>query len=61
MKAEFYSDSAGKFRWRYIADNGKIIADSSEGYENREDCEQGFKLFQETAKDAEIEGGEIDA
>lgn len=32
-KFEVYKDSAGEFRWRRIAANGKIVADSSEGYE----------------------------
>jgi uncharacterized protein YegP (UPF0339 family) len=33
-----YRDDAGEFRWRLRAQNGKIIADSSEGYSRRIDC-----------------------
>ena len=35
---EYYEDSAGEFRWRLVAKNGNVVADSSEGYANREDC-----------------------
>jgi uncharacterized protein YegP (UPF0339 family) len=37
---EFYQDVQGEWRWRAKnGDNGNIVADSSEGYENKEDCE----------------------
>lgn len=32
MKFQIYRDKAGEWRWRLRAGNGKIIADSSEGY-----------------------------
>jgi len=35
---EFYKDSAGKWRWRRTAANGRIVGSSSEGYNNRSDC-----------------------
>jgi uncharacterized protein YegP (UPF0339 family) len=35
---EIYKDSAGKWRWRRIAANGRIVGASSEGYTNRTDC-----------------------
>lgn len=38
MKFEMYKDAAGEWRWRLIADNGKTIASSGEGYKNRGDC-----------------------
>lgn len=30
-----YEDRAGQFRWRLVAPNGQIIADSGEGYATR--------------------------
>lgn len=30
-----YKDRAGEWRWRRVAPNGRIIADSGEGYKNR--------------------------
>lgn len=37
-KGELYRDNSGKYRWRVKADNGNIVADSGEGYENRGDA-----------------------
>ena len=31
-KAEIYCDDVGEYRWRIIASNGNIVADSGEGY-----------------------------
>lgn len=41
MQIEFYMDKAGKWRWRAVASNNRIIADSAESYANLGDCEQG--------------------
>jgi Uncharacterized conserved protein len=35
---DFYQDSAGEWRWRRTAPNGRIVGASSEGYKNRADC-----------------------
>lgn len=35
---EVYKDGAGQWRWRRVAGNGRIVADSGEGYANRSDC-----------------------
>jgi uncharacterized protein YegP (UPF0339 family) len=32
LKVEIYKDLKGEFRWRIKARNGKILADSGEGY-----------------------------
>ena len=34
-RVEIYVDKAGRHRWRLRARNGRIIADSSEGYASR--------------------------
>lgn len=39
-KTEVYKDSAGEWRWRRIAPNGEIIADSAESYTRKADCEK---------------------
>lgn len=33
-----YRDAAGEWRWSAIARNGKVVADSAEGYRNRSYC-----------------------
>lgn len=35
-KLQPYKDKAGEFRWRRIAANGNIIAESGEGYVNEQ-------------------------
>lgn len=41
----FYTDKKGEHRWRAMAANGKILADSSEGYKNKEDAKAAVKLL----------------
>jgi uncharacterized protein YegP (UPF0339 family) len=38
MHVEQYKDEDDKWRWRTVAANGNIVADSGEGYENKQDC-----------------------
>jgi uncharacterized protein YegP (UPF0339 family) len=44
MRLEYYQDDKNEWRWRARASNGKIVADGSEGYTRREDCERGVAL-----------------
>lgn len=41
---DVYQDAAGEWRWRLMAANAKIIADSGEGYSRRRDCIRAIKL-----------------
>lgn len=50
-----YKDSASEWRWRFRANNNKIIADSGEGYKNKSDCEAAIKLVKEQAPNASEE------
>lgn len=38
FKGEVYVGKDGDWRWRIVASNGRIVADSAEGYEDRADC-----------------------
>lgn len=40
---EVYIDKSGEYRWRLKASNGRIVAESGEGYESSNDCEKGLK------------------
>lgn len=42
-----YQDIRGTWRWRVQAGNGKIIADSGEGYRNLVDLENGIRVMKE--------------
>lgn len=35
MRAHIYKDRKGEFRWRLCAGNGRIMADSGEGYRTK--------------------------
>lgn len=44
MNEDLYQDRAGEWRWRLVADNGKIVGASTEGYKHREDCVANFRM-----------------
>ncbi|MGQ4661298.1 DUF1508 domain-containing protein [Lysobacter sp. F6437] len=45
---QLYKDDDGEWRWRLrAAGNGKIIADSAEGYVKRADCIAGIRLVKD--------------
>lgn len=50
MAYYIYQDRASEWRWHLKASNGKIIADSGEGYRNRQDCLAGIQLVKESAQ-----------
>ena len=52
-KFEMYTDKAGEFRFRLKAKNGQVIA-TSEGYKNKNSCENGIASVKKNAPDAEI-------
>jgi uncharacterized protein YegP (UPF0339 family) len=39
-----YKGRDSQWRWRLVAGNGRIIADSSEGYWNKTDCLAAIEL-----------------
>lgn len=45
MRLQKYTDSAGDWRWRIVAGNGRILADSGEGYKNEADCDHALRLI----------------
>lgn len=45
LRGELYKDRKGEWRWRVRARNGKIIADSGEGYRRKRDCKHGLELL----------------
>ena len=49
-----YADAAGEWRWRLVAGNDRIIAESGEGYQDKQDCLHGIELVKDS-KDARVE------
>ncbi|HZX81449.1 MAG TPA: DUF1508 domain-containing protein [Lysobacter sp.] len=54
MKFEIYSSGGNllslQWRWRLVAANGEIIADSAEGYVSKFDCEYAIGLVRATSQ-----------
>jgi hypothetical protein len=51
---ELYQDSASEWRWRLVASNGNIIADSAEGYASKQGAKRDVQSVKRSASDAEI-------
>ena len=51
---ERYKDALSNWRWRLRAGNGRIIADSGEGYVALADCDHAISLIQNGAKMASL-------
>lgn len=45
MEYRVYKDKAGYWRWTFYSSNGRKIADSGEGYFNKDDCVNGINLI----------------
>lgn len=54
-KFTVYKDKAGEYRWQFTANNGKIVADSAEGYVQKADCLNGIRIVKTEAPNAPIE------
>jgi len=50
-----YQDNLRQYRWRLKASNGRIIADSGEGYNNLTDCQHAIALIKQNAFSALVQ------
>jgi uncharacterized protein YegP (UPF0339 family) len=48
MRYYIYTDSQGYWRWRLVAANNRVIADSGESYHNKNDCLSAIGLVMAT-------------
>jgi uncharacterized protein YegP (UPF0339 family) len=55
MTYYYYKDAKGEWRWRLKASNGRVLADSGEGYKNEQDCLEGIKLVKDSANAPVVE------
>ncbi len=53
-KFKIYKDANGDLQWRFQANNGKILAESVEGYNNRANCEHAIILIKQQVANAMI-------
>lgn len=54
---QVYEDSAGEWRWRLLAGNRRVIANSGEGYHKRQDCLHAIELVKDS-KGVPVEGAD---
>jgi uncharacterized protein YegP (UPF0339 family) len=52
MKFDVYQDRKKEWRWRLIAKNGRIVADSGEGYTRRASAFRALHRFSDSVFDA---------
>jgi uncharacterized protein YegP (UPF0339 family) len=54
---EIYEDqnNPGEFRWRLRANNNETIADSGEGYTDKDNCEHGIDLVKQQSPGATVQ------
>lgn len=53
-KFELFQDTAKEWRWRLIASNGNIIADSGEGYNSKQGAKRGIESVKKNVPKAKI-------
>lgn len=46
MTVHFYPDNKGKWRWRAVAANGLIVADSGQGYSTKSNARRAWRRFE---------------
>jgi uncharacterized protein YegP (UPF0339 family) len=51
-----YKDTAGQWRWRLVAGNNRIIANSGESYWNKSDCLHAITLVKGSGSAPVYEG-----
>lgn len=56
MQYRIYLDSTSQWRWYLLAANNRKIANSGEGYHNKNDCLSAINLVKGTANTPIYEG-----
>jgi len=51
---QVYEDAAAEWRWRLVAANGEIIADSGEGYASKRNAREAAERVAAYAPDADV-------
>jgi len=49
MSYVVYKDAKGQWRWRLVATNNRVMADSAEGYYNKVDCLTAIQLVKQSS------------
>ena len=54
MYFEIYKDAKGEYRWRLKAANHQVVAQSSEGYTTKQNCQHAVDLVKSTNADTPV-------
>lgn len=54
---ELFEDSAGKYRWRLVHDNGNIIGNGGQGYSSKQKAKQRLRSVKQNVRGAPVEQG----
>lgn len=57
QKAYIYKDKKGEYRWQIVSRNGRILADSGEGYKRSAAAKRGLQMV---TKNFDIKLVEVD-
>ncbi|NOK20323.1 YegP family protein [Corallococcus carmarthensis] len=55
FKFQIYKDARGEWRWKLISTNGRIVADSGEGYSSSSAARDAAQRVKDNAGEATIE------
>lgn len=55
MKIHPYQDLRGEWRWRLVSSNGRIMADSSEGYATADNLERALIALHDGGVKVDVE------
>ncbi|MDB4978127.1 MAG: hypothetical protein JWM56_313 [Candidatus Peribacteria bacterium] len=50
MDYHMFKDNSGEWRWHLMDDNNQKIANSAEGYESKQDCEESIELVKSSSE-----------
>lgn len=56
---EIFRDSRGDWRWRLRAGNGRVIADSGEGYASRWNAKRAINTFVDEIRAMDLSGAQV--
>lgn len=56
---EVFRDSRGDWRWRLVAGNGRVIADSGEGYASKFNAKRAINTFVDEIRAMDLSGAQV--
>lgn len=60
MQFRIELDAASEYRWRLLADNGKSVAISADGYSSKQECLDAIRMVQMSFNIPVIENYSVD-